>query len=681
MSALDIVNQFYAVANYDPDSRKFQISDEYILTSACKQMDKLFKDFEDDGSIAAIYAKDAFFSFANRARVRIMEALTKPDGMKELSDMYAAFTGPEMLAIEDAFLDALHQLACKLSGKPMLGKRDRETELKTAVQAVAAVVEKIGSLRVECYKRGGRLSDNLAVLASSKISVFPTLAQCVLAVEQAGDGLYLCYIRNGDTADGYFGLFLKDNGNVLSFNERPNEAFVGQHRNSRNARWTESKAYELFPYGSFDFGKYDYKGYATAVKIDESQLSFADMPTENYFPTILAILLLSRRYGGQEGVGKDVFMDSLLPANIQSLEEKAKSTKALVPIEPGNSAIMARASSWNLAFSNEDVLSAKPNKEFDYDRKNPFVEHGTFPEQTPDSYAQMLIELYGEGFQLDKTALMRSDCVCRMLPAAGSDGDGYNVEFVGSERRMQIEAYRQARAQLAEYIEQRMFEEYKAFGGCDAVKAWWKSTMLARKEDIEKLCVDLYRKNDIAGKSVPEDETLQSWCIAIGEDEDVNVLCFPNTDGKRPVTNIWTGLGPIRIANMFFQEHEKKFNAWGGLHETGQVLCPITGNKPSIYFQFNPRNWKGIEKLAACEVPKIVKGWGPNVSRGNGNPLLDATDAVWFVKTPLEAADCSLEKYKPYREAKMGYGVDFSIAIGWSKRGWAQLLKKYPAKE
>lgn len=679
MSALDIVNQFYAVANYDPDSRKFQISDEYILTSACKQMDKLFKDFEDDGGIAAIYAKDAFFSFANRARVRIMEALTKPDGMKELADMYAAFTSPEMLAIEDAFLDALHQLACKLSGKPMLGKRDRETELKTAVQAVAAVVEKIGSLRVECYKRGGRLSDNLAVLASSRISVFPTLAQCVLAVEQAGDGLYLCYIRNGDTADGYFGLFLKDNGNVLSFNERPDEAFIGQHKHSRNAYWTESKAYELFPYGSFDFGKHDYKGYATAVKIDESQLSFADMPTENYFPTILAILLLSRRYGGQEDVGEDVFIDSLLPANLQNLEEKAKSTKALIPIEPGNSAIVTRAGSLDIAFSNEDVLAAKSNKDFDYDPKNPFVEHGTFPEQTPDSYAQMLIDLYGEGFQLDKTALLRSDCVCRMLPADGNEGDGYNVEFVGSERRMQIEAYRQARAQLAEYIEQRMFEEYKAFGGCNAVTAWWKSTMLERKEAIEKMCVDLYRKNDIAGESAPEDVTAQGWSIAIGEDEDVNILCYPDTDGKRPEAGFWKRR--VSIPNMIFQEHEKKLDAWDRLYETGQVLCPITGNKPSIYFQFDPRNWKGIEKLAACEVPKIVKGWDPNVSRGAGNPLLDATDAVWQVKTPLEAAECSWEKYKPYFRLNMGHYVDFSIAIGWSKRGWAKMLKKYPAGE
>lgn len=669
MKTLDIVNRFYALADYDPDSRSIRLDETYILVDACKKMDKLFKNFEDDGSIAAIYAKDAFLTFVDRAKVTMLEILTKRDAFQEYEDMYSTFMGPEMRSAEDSLLEAMHRLAQNISGKELLGERDREAELKDVTNAVASVVDEIGKLRVECYKRGGPLSKNIAASVSPQIFVFPTLAQCVLALEQAQDGMRLCYIRNGNTADGYFGIFVKDNGNLLSFNERADEAFVGQHKGARYARWTDEKTYRIFPYGIFEFSKHDAKGYSTVHTIDESKLSFADMPEKDYFSTILAILLLTIRYGGKANVGEEVFIDSLLPTNLKCLKEK---TEALIPIEPAKSAIVASTHALDIGLSTSDVLTANKSGQFNYDPNDPKKAHGIFPEQTPGSYAQMLIDLYGEGFELDTAAILRSDSSLRMLPAGPDAAEEHNVEFVGSKDRLQVEAYRQSRKQLADYIRQKMFEEYKAFGGCKAVAKWWQETMRKRYDAIEEMCVELYQKRE-------ETDATRAWEL-VQKENDISAYCAPDTGGKTPETG-WGSMA--RPGSFIFQEMEVKTGRSGYKHMTGNALCPKNNTRASVYFCLRPLTWKGLEKLADCEVPKILKGWQEQNDRGAGNHLLDATDAVWSVETPVETAAMSWNYnktnnlLKQYQDADLGSGVNFSIAIAWSKRAWAEILKKH----
>lgn len=51
---------------------------------------------------------------------------------------------------------------------------------------------------------------------------------------------------------------------------------------------------------------------------------------------------------------------------------------------------------------------------------------------------------------------------------ASEEKHNLNAEFVGSKGRMELEAYRNIREQLAEYIRDKMFEEYTAFAGTKA---------------------------------------------------------------------------------------------------------------------------------------------------------------------------------------------------------------------
>ena len=130
-----------------------------------------------------------------------------------------------------------------------------------------------------------------------------------------------------------------------------------------------------------------------------------------------------------------------------------------------------------------------------------------------------------------------------------------------------------------------------------------------------------------------------------------------------------------------------------------KAACVVTGALASTFFTFRITNWREIEEIVGEEnVPKILKGWYEG-RRGCGNNLLNATDPVWSVGTPFERDEiCRNQRYwtksqwrdhyfrshdpewphkKPPEDAPDKTSqLDFNFAIGFSKRGWAQVLKE-----
>lgn len=677
MTAIDIVNHWYAFSGYDPDQHSFNLlSSEYTFHRANDKIGEIFE-YDPYGSLAAIYAKTIFLKEMADARVQLLPLIEAPDVYAEYRTMWEVFHSADMAAVEENVRDTLWNTTQRISGKIAVGERNFETEDKAIVSAVCSVIEELKKLKIDCYKRGGKLGDNLLQYVSSKITVFPTLAQCVLTLETAEDGVYLCYIRNSDTADGYFGLFIKSNGNIISFNERPDEAYIGQHKNSRNGRWTERKTYGIFPYGIFSFADYDYKEYSTVHKIDDNRLSFSDISANEYFPTILAIVLLAQRYGGQEGIGKDVYIDSLLSVNMKQVEDATQKVGVLIPIAKENSAIVAANTAFKLDFTQEDVVTGAVNETFNYanNKGAPYDESGTFPEQSKDSYAQLLIDLYGDGFELDVADVLRSNSSLRMLPPSEEGGENsLALEFVGTSKRLQMEAYRRARGQLARHIQKNMLEEYKVYGGLNAVNEWWTKAMLTRRDFIEALCVELYLQNNVSDAPATLDGKPNE--ISLKNPMGLCAYCVPDTKGAAAEKNLYQH---VHHDNMPYNAEKKSINQWGRRLPEGKFLCPETGAVASIYFVFHPKTWKDLEKLAGCEVPKIVKGWAKNGTNDiyTGNPLLDATDMVWGVETPLQALEHSYGEGKKYADLNMGDNVDFCIGIAWSKRGWNRVLNRH----
>ena len=658
MTIQEILSRWFEFSGYDPNQHKFNLlSSEWDYHKAGDRISALLRDYEPSGALAVLYAKQVFKKAMQDTRIRLWDILDKPEELKEYQAAYADFHSPVVLEGEKAFADRLQKVVEQICGKAMLGERNLEQEKAVIADSVEAVVENLSTLHYDLYRKGGEVKS--IAKYSSQIHVFPTLVQCVLSLDKAEDGMYLCYITMGDTADGYFGYFVKSNGNLISAHERPDEAYPGQHQRSRNGRWSDSKAYSIFPYEAFSFGDYDYKGYSHEHKIDDSKLRFVELSPESYIPVILSMVLLSNKFVGKPLDLPQTYIDSLMPVNLRQVESRGVD---MVPYQ--SNALVQTLSSVNIDFSRDDVLSGAAGAEFDYDsnKDKPYLEKGHFKKQS--GYAQMLVDMYGDDFELDTASLLRSDSCLAMLPE--KSGETYTPEFVGSTARMRMEAYRQCRIQLANHIKQKLLEEYISFGGINAVTEWWRDAILKRKDVIEQICCQIYQKEDVAHWDKPK----EPHPYLSGEVVDVEW----NRSKYKKVA--WQGIDVAVFPDTRYKIPELDYSTRFSLCTCDIDLRKDFGSdaqgKASLWFFIMPSNWRQLESLSQCEVPNLVKGWDLAEIPYAGNSILDSTDAVAEIEHPFNVMRRRSDD--PYSKAGLGRYASFSVLVGFSKRRFKALL-------
>ena len=140
---------------------------------------------------------------------------------------------------ERSYIDVAHQTVLKITGMKELGERDLGAEKKVVYDALDVVTSQLGKCYKDVYVNSHRPVEVVRFI-STKIQLFNYMADCVLTLQnKAPDGAYICYINNNGTADGYFAIVIKSNGNLFSVNDRVPERYIGQHTRSRNGRWTE----------------------------------------------------------------------------------------------------------------------------------------------------------------------------------------------------------------------------------------------------------------------------------------------------------------------------------------------------------------------------------------------------------------------------------------------------------
>lgn len=700
MNAFDVLNRWFAFSKYNPDQTRFNLlSSEYAMSRANKRIEKICKDYDPSGAVAVLYAKSVFEAEMKKSKVPLYDVISSHEMWKEYQDAWDTFQSPAVKELEVRFLDTINAILESVTGKKAIGERDLNAEREAVFSGIDHVVESLDRLRFEVYQAGGPVSEMRRF--STSVAVYPTLAQCIMSLERAADGVYLCYIRMGDAADGYFGFFCKSNGAVFSWNERPDESFPGQHLNSRNARWSESKAYDIFPYEAmFSFADYDYKGYSTTHKIDDGKLNFFELGAEVYFPIVLAMLMLAQSVKDKTVTSPLVLIDSLLKVNVSPVSQKLGAASETLAVL-STSAIANRIGEFKVPFSSDDVFHGSMNTYFNRktqeDESVPYDEVGTFPEQTPQSYAQMLIDLYGKNFQLDSSVILRTSSSLRLLPEmSGEKAPSLSVEFVGSQRRMEMEAYREAREQLADHIHRNMVAEYKEYGGINALNEWMQKAATDQLDVLEKLCVKAYLDADVAHMEPPLHESgrfdkpaRKRWAsndsVLLGDKDGIRLHCFPDTSGRCAYED-YSRDNAVVIVGATPAQH------W----RDGFDTCRHTGDKCSIYFVFEPHDWLSLSRFYKKEPPKLLKGWFDgsisfadawNVDAGArgvgrpyaGNCLLDATDAVAALEHPLESiAHARGDDYSTGAlGVDLGRHFKYRVMLGFSKRGFAQLVKQH----
>lgn len=703
LEATEILKKWLQYTEYDPDQKSFNLlSNQYTLHKCCKTIEAL-QPYDPTGAFSVLYAKQQFIQMLKEISVKAFDCVQNPDYLAEEREMWAVFHSADVLAVEKQILDAFDAMVQKIVPAKMLGSRDKEKEREAINWAIEAIAEELPKCNEDLFLKGSILQPVRNF--STYIHVFNRLADCLLALEAAQDGIYLCYIRCDDTAEGYFGFYIKNNGNLLSVNERVNERYPGAHGNSRNGRWTENKKYSLFPYNfMFSFSDFDYKGYSGNHVIQaEEKTAFFNLEPKAYMPLILAMLMLNAKYAGTSAENMRMkFVDSLLPATLQLAEPGSVDLMVLQ-----GSALAQRHQQLVLPLTKESFLEPDYADRFAWKKDGdefPYDEYGSFRKSTwkkkpgqkdvdvfydPYHDVPLFVALYGQDFQVDVSSLLASDIYRPQLPDAQMGENGTKkqrpvVEFVATERKLELVAYKAGRELLAEHIRDNMLKEYLSVGGTPGIEKWYAEQLHLQEKRIRSLCVAAY-KDFVNG--------VNREC-----DDHLDVDCYEGKDD--PETK--KAHGRYHWGRYFNEKMYTPAGCWNG-----DLKCPITGAKASFYFTFDVKDYFGIARLLGLEgtpeaLPKILLGYRYRGHHGYGNSILDVTDKVAEVGTPFEEHEArwnrrlqqkkALETWRintetgtcehvPAPETALDYKAefDFGFIVGFSKRGMKKLLAEEEA--
>lgn len=487
--------------------------------------------------------------------------------------------------------------------------------------ALESVFDEFKKLKFETYTNSGLQVGTLGVTAKS-VQVCGSLAECLIRLEKSNDGIYICFITNPGTLDGWFGFFVKSNGNLFSYNERIDEEYVGQHRGFRNGRYAEhGKAYGLFPYELCEFSEEtDYKGYSKEVTIGENRSLFDGENLEMAVRTFLAIALIAQKHRGLKVSGETVVVDSLLPKNLAKLAGDDSGTKALVAWQ--QSQLVAATANFALPrFEDDKVVRGEYDKDFNGCEANKGVFCGI---------NQDILDAYGDGFRADYAKVLASGSSLRLI----GDGDTQQ-EFVGTPERLRLRAYYEVRGQLAEYVWRRLNVEYEAFGGEEGVLKWYRERLEKRRDAIYRSCIDAYVKSNGG-----EERRVRYGDTLVQENSPSSAFASQTQPMTITVSrkNLWNKISLSKFVDR-------------------RYICAKTGAKASYFFGFSFHTYEQVRDFLKCPLPKFCTGWRSDYLY-NGNSILDVTDPVGDMDHPMSGSK---------------YLFDFTVAL--SKQAIRELLK------
>ena len=631
MDTFDILRKFGEYINYDPNQNTFNLlSNDWELHRAGDTITTICDRFDQSGKMAVLYAKKVYLKTITDSRVKLIDVLQHLDSLAGEMEMYDLFHSPDVEALERSYIDALHQTVLNVTGMKELGERDLEHEKKVVYNALEIVLNQLG----KCYK-DVYVNSHLPVEAvrniSTKIQMFNYMADCVLTLQnKAPDGAYICYISNNGTADGYFAIMIKSNGNLFSVNDRVPERYIGQHTKSRNGRWTEDHK-DFFPYEAImTFSDYDYKGYASKYNVDESKLSLADLSSEVYVPLILATLCVMNDQVGKLLDDKyQVYMNTLIKSNMEQYLEAGEST-ALIQLDQ-TGLIEQTTQLLDIHLDPDKVMNGSYNQEFQI--------HSS-------GNGQKLVQYYGKDYQPKVHYL---SLTARNALSDGKQDEPIHAEFVGRLDRMREQAYYEARIDLAKHVRQEHAKQLADFGGLEKVYEWFSEKMRGNMPNLYSVLTRLYME------SVERD----GWRRFVYRDDDPKWIRHIRLLSEKPY---------IREELMY----NEPYRTHPSHYYPDYFLCPITGTKANIWIEFESFTDADIAMFTGCEVIPPLRGWRSVRKRdmddifSDGNPLLDVVDAMDFVK--------------PLSETETGRTVEFNYCIGFSKRGMNRLMKEHGLK-
>ena len=637
---LDILEKWGAYSRYDRNQNQFNLlSANYEFHKVGKMIETILNEYDESGKLAVLYAKINFEMVMRKCSTDLWTILSNPQDLEEERAMYSLFQSDIVRDAEVSFVRGLNLLYQQVTKGRLIGSS--EEDIQTLLPYLDTVLGQMGKLNTDLFAGNGCIG-NISHIDSA-LHVFETMAECLLSLEKADDGFYFTLIRAMNSDECYFCFMIKSNGTILSINDRADEAYIGQHRVSRNGRWTEGKADKIFPYDYlFDYGEHDYKGYATSYKFKED-VNLYDMGIDAFMPVIIAMVLTIGKYQNKKIDKERSYIDSFLPVHAEKIDKYDL-------IDTSGSSLYLEHQNVDIHFDNSRLINGGYTDEFTWKSGKNYKETGSF-----SNSAQEMIDLWGIGFVPDYTKLFPQSNVKSLTDKTK---EVYTPEYIGSEKRIRKQIYKEFRWQLAQYMQENIYNEWVTTGKTEAVKRWYYEALRNNQENIYRIFMELEEK------------------IKSGEEK-------PTTYGWRRIGNytiyIVNDTYPSSIHCHLTQDQLINVDPKGRYND--YWVDKITGNKCNLWFVVRPSNYKHIEEFCGCEVPKIVKGWKED-RRESGNSLLSSTDATESVRTPFEIKyESSIFTHEKDKDEEMkkweGADFNFRFAFGFSKRGWNQIKKSF----
>lgn len=630
MNALDILNKWFEITDYNPDKKTFNLlnMDDYEIHKINKFIVKICNEYDNEGLIPLIYVKYFADKYFKNLKISVLDILQNNyDDIKALQSFYDDLNSDEIKEIENNFSNTLKALSASVCSKKYLDNNQDNSY----IDSLGYVIDNITKLNVDIFKKGGVIQPFTRI--SKSVHHFDSLANCLLSIEHAEDGMYLCYISSEISVDGYFGYFIKNNGNIFSVNERLDEKYIGQHYNLRNNRYTEEKVYELFPYEIVDFSGEDYKGYATSSLIDDEKLSFENISTACRYCIILTMYLLSKKYVGKTLSGDEVYVNSLLKQNVKAIEN-------------GNSLVL---------YNNSDIVKFHHAFTFNVDEKKfmsgelckQYHKNGNYFQ----NINQIMVDTYGNDFDFQEAYkdILVNDKTKMLTDSSFNHDIKLNNEFIGNKDKFELQAFYELRKKLAVHIKTKMLDDYKAFGGKKALEKWWYEVLTGNMDKIKSICKDVY--NDAENGVFAYD--LGDFGVTKNHKTELRLIYKKNYD--EIIDN------DIRLSYFSCV----KLNEIENPNARNLKWLDRDDNKRCEYFFiFQPHNWKWIEETFNIEVPNFIKGWWSSnfASPYVGNSSLDVVD-------PVDGIDSIINT------RNIQYNFSFNFFIGFSKNHMKKILK------
>ena len=482
-------------------------------------------------------------------------------------------------------------------------------------------ISEVGPLRNladECLRSSGKpIAPQMRI--SKDIIIASSLGELLLKTAGMPDGMVLGYVVREKSSEGFFSLMYKSNGNIISVNDRPCERYFGQFGvlSRRNDRYTEDKAFCMFPYTSvlkMTFKEDGVHDLIAKAEIRKEHMTFDDFTIDEALRFFVGCLLISSR------LAEKVYEENRVKYTTELARDNLALIESRALVNTDNRNIIETYRTLKLEIPDEAIVSPpEPDAGFGGTNTSPVLFCEFF---TPD-----MVELHPD--------------YCEMLPQIRRE---YPNEMISSKENLELAMLHDIRRKLRDRIQAKIDAYFHEHGdGVEGMETYRK--IVLERKDI--LLRNLSEKYSLDNPEKWKKETYMAYMYSNGKKYHENREFLPFND----------------MANVVEKDSRGTYSVF---RRYGKAYLKDEGGMCNMCFEWEPRHVDDIcamLEISEDMLPKEMRGYNKNHNYASGNSLLDITDACQTLQNG-------------YTSAKEHLLWPFNVVIAVSKKKWNSVFRK-----